>query len=57
MPIATDACWIRSQLKPEGHLGAAGSQTTRAFGTLGFSEHAEASARAAANATMKFRRD
>src|SRR5215510_12514711 len=38
-PMFTDAALTCSQLKPEGHLGAFGSQSTRAFGTLGLSVH------------------
>jgi hypothetical protein len=47
-PTATGASRIRSQLKPDGHLGAAGSHTTRAFGMLGLSVQPVASTKASA---------
>jgi hypothetical protein len=58
-PMRTDALSITSQVYPEGHLGASGSQTTRALGTLGLSVHAapSASASPAARATIPPPRD
>src|SRR5262245_36658641 len=49
----TDAWLTCSQVKPEGHLGAPGSHSTRALGMLGFSVHAAPSATVAAAANPK----
>src|SRR5499427_4842321 len=51
-PMFTDAELICSQVKPDGHLGAPGSHTTRAFGTLGLIEQAAPSASPATTANQ-----
>src|SRR5436189_4884463 len=50
-PMFTDAELICSQVKPEGHLGAPGSHTTRAFGTSARMEHPPTSASRADSAS------
>jgi hypothetical protein len=57
MPMFTDAELTCSQVKPDGHTGAFGSQSTRALGMFGLSVHAppSASAATAAHATCAAR--
>src|SRR5678815_4019816 len=49
----TDAELTCSQVKPEGHLGAPGSHSTRALGTRSWTVHAAPNATAAAAANPR----
>lgn len=47
-PIGTEACSTVSHVNPDGHFGALGSHSTRAFGMLGLRVQAAPSASAIA---------